>query len=97
MGYEMKLNKVLPSRSKLGEVSMYYIWREDNMVLAFLGSGKQQTFVPYGTRAATLYGLQAAILKARQQPGKLRIFVVAVGELPPNKCHPSKEKENEKV
>jgi len=70
---------------------MYYLWREDNMVLADIGSSKQQTFVPYETRDAAFFGLQAAILKAQPQPGKPRVFVVAAGELPPNIAisHPS--------
>jgi len=62
---------------------MYYIWREDNMVLAFIGSGTQQAFVPFGTRAAAYFGLQTAILLASPQEGKPRMFVIALGEYPP--------------
>ena len=63
---------------------MYYVWREDNTVLADIGSGAQQSFVPYGTRPAAYFSLQAAALKTMPQPGKPRAFAIAFGELPPN-------------
>jgi len=66
---------------------MYYVWREDNTVLADIGSGAQQSFVPYGTRPAAYFSLQAAALKTMPQPGKPRAFAIAFGELPPNAEH----------
>jgi hypothetical protein len=78
--------------------NMYYVWREDNTVLADIGSGAQQSFVPYGTRPAAYFSLQAASLKTVPQPGKPRAFAIAFGELPPNAAdqRPAPEKDSQR-